>query len=195
MKKEILYYLYKEHEEAVDYCNKEAPEGEKDSFDPALIPENFAEDMATFCFYVMGADDDISLRELDKVNSILEDFGLVFSYEVAKEAMDYLKEDQRERGPFANPKTLIILVLRSKMKVFFAAPEVRDEIMKHEIGYLDTIICIYADLMSSIVGKPSEKEKQVILDCLQHCCDYVADHLHVPFPMSDKVKGIVNAAH
>ncbi len=187
MEKRVLFFLYKEFEEAVNYCNAEGEKiGDKEGFDTDLIFDNFVSDVLSLSFYAICADNEVSTKEIERLNSLLEDFITELSIEDCKEAQKIAKFN-----PFEIPNTLVMLVLRSHLKILDAASEEKNTIIEEEMNYLDTILCIYTDLMCSTAETITQSEKQIIFECLQKCCDYISDNLHTHFILSERVIGIV----
>ena len=184
----ILGFLYTEFEEAVKYCNAKAEKsGNKEEFNTDLIFPNFIDDVLSLSFYAMSADYEVSLNEIKILNSLLEDFVMEsLSLEEGREAMKIVR-----RNPFEIPKTLVMFALRSYNKILDAHSDEKDKIIKKETDYLDTILCIYADLMCSTAETITHNEKRVIFECLQKCCDYISDNLHTHFILSERVISVV----
>lgn len=188
MEKGILSFLYTEFEKAVKYCNAEAEKaGDKENFDTDLIFPNFIDDVLSLSFYAISADDEVSPNEIKILNSLLEDFVMEsLSIEEGREALKIVRGN-----PFEIPKTLMMFALRSYNKILDTHSDAKDKVFKEETDYLDTILCIYADLMCSTAETITKNEKRVIFECLQKCCDYISDLLHIRFVLSERVIAVV----
>ena len=191
MRKEIIDFLYKEYRDAIDYLNETSLEIGEEEFesDHEIIEENFNNDLYMLAFFAVCADGVISDKEVENIHEISDMLGFEMDLDDRQCFIDAIREN-----PFDIPKTLVVFVLRAYMKKVSVRTEYNEGAVNAELRFIEAALCIYAEIMCAMAERVTEKEKKVILDCLNTCCEYVSEAMHIDFSISDEVKDIIDNA-
>lgn len=188
MKNEIIGLLYNEYVNTVNDCNDFGEVfGYTTRFNVDWIPENFLSDVLALALTPITIYKEVSPEECDRLCYLLEDFNTNLDIDMANNALEIVRN-----SPFKIPDTLNMLVFRSKLLIIGADDESKNEVIDSELDLIDTVLCIYADIMCFVTEVLSEDEKQIIFDFLQQCCNYVTQELRITFNLSQDVINIIN---
>ncbi len=180
MRKEVIDFLYEEYLNAIIYSNSHARAINADEFDVALAQDDFIADVMMMTMFALCADRNVTEAEVVKANSWLSEYGFEVDCDAAGEMLSFVKKGL----VFEIPKVLIVLTLRSKIEMLSAEKgQPKSEALEAELSILNTVMCIFADIMCSSVSDDGllPKEKEVIMTCMQKCSDHISDELLVNF--------------
>lgn len=188
MEKERFDFLHKEYIKALQYCNAIYENDAEQFADLETAEENFLIDVFMLAFFPICADHKITETELDRFNTLMEECGMDFRVN-ADDAAFVLGEFEQHN--FEIPKSLILFDLRASVDLIRSSDDKKDNRIAYNLGYLDYILCHYADLMVSMPDEITPTVKETILNCLTACCEYIAKSLSLPFTLSENVMGFI----
>lgn len=189
MNKEAIYSLYGEFRDAIKFCDEDCKAHGEEGFDVTReeINRKFATDICMMAFLTMAAKGSITQEEMDEFDKNFNEYGFGSPDSSPEELYEAVQKQE-----FYIPYTLVMLKLKSFFKILSASEEEREEVTKQELYILDTVLCIYADIMSSSAKPFTEVSKALALDCLVQCNQYIADNPQMAdYVLSDRVFGVL----
>ncbi len=185
----VLKHLYSQAYTAAEELNKSADKFEIEPFELDGVYQRFNEDMIAITHFVISAVGGPLDSQIARFNELFEVFGVqIPSAEISKKIAD----DVASEG-YLVPHTLNLIATRSHVRLLTCSEDERMEIHKAECRLLGLVLCIYTDVMCSMITEDGifDAAEKAIREFIQKSIDFICECLIFGFELTYDIDAII----
>ncbi|MBR3593553.1 MAG: hypothetical protein IKL44_02650 [Clostridia bacterium] len=185
-----LKHLYSQAYTAAEELNESADKFEIEPFHLDGIYQRFNEDMLAITHWVISATGGPLDSQIDRFNEMFEVFGLQLP---SKEVSAKIASDVAAEG-YLVPHTLNLIATRSHTRLLTCGDDKRMEQHKEECRLLGLVLCIYTDLMCSMITEDSvfDAAEKAVREFIQKSIDFMCECLVFGFELTYDLDAIID---